>query len=91
MREIPCETFFIGAGILFMLLFPLIVYIMTSSTKWLIASVVSIFPIVLAIIYMKNELYISADKILLTLVYISGLITVMGIVSSRGRKLLKRR
>lgn len=84
-------NFCIGIGILFMLLFPLIVYLMTSSTKWLIASVVSILPIALAIIYMKNELNISADKILLTLVYISGLITVMGIVSSRGSKFLKRR
>ena len=82
---------YIGAGILFMVLLPLIVYLRTSSTKWLIASVISILPIPLAIIYMKKELNISADKALITLVYISGLLTVMGIVCSRGRKLLKRR
>lgn len=84
-------NFCIGAGILFVLVFPLIVYLMTSSNKWLIASVISIIPIVFAIIYMKKELNISADKALLTLVYISGLFSVMGIVSSRGRKLLRRR
>ena len=53
---------YIGAGILFMVLFPLIVYLRTSSTKWLIASVISILPIALAIIYMKKELNISADN-----------------------------